>query len=49
MAAVAQALGWPQEIVETTRAQMQTLTKMQNQAMDQIMDAWEDRSNQPVR
>jgi hypothetical protein len=43
MAAAARALGWPEEIVETTRAQMQTLTKMQIQTMDQIMDAWEEQ------
>jgi hypothetical protein len=43
MAAAARVLGWPEEIVETTRTQMQTLTKMQIQAMDQIMDAWEEQ------
>ena len=43
MAAAARALGWPEEIVETTRAQMQTMTKMQIQTMDQIMDAWEEQ------
>jgi hypothetical protein len=43
MVAAARALGWPEEIVETTRAQMQTMTKMQIQTMDQIMDAWEEQ------
>jgi hypothetical protein len=43
MAAAARALGWPEEIVETTRAQMQTLTKMQIETMDWIMDAWEEQ------
>jgi hypothetical protein len=38
MAAAARTLGWPEEIVEATRAQMQSLTKMQVQAMDYVMD-----------
>src|SRR5262249_62433281 len=29
MAAAARALGWPEQIVDTTRAQMQSITKMQ--------------------
>src|SRR5262245_58005605 len=41
LAAAARSLGWPEEIVEATRAQMQSLTKMQLQAMDHVMDAWE--------
>jgi len=43
MAAAARALGWPDEIVEVTRAQMQGMTKMQIQTMDHMMDAWEEQ------
>ena len=43
MAAAAQALGWPAEIVEATRSQMQSITRMQIQTMDHIMDAWEEQ------
>jgi hypothetical protein len=34
MAAAARALGWPEQIVEATHDQMQSLTKMQIQVMD---------------
>jgi hypothetical protein len=47
MAAAARALGWPEQIVDTTSAQMQSLTKMQVQAMDHIMDAWEEQIKSP--
>jgi predicted O-linked N-acetylglucosamine transferase (SPINDLY family) len=47
MAAAARALGWPEEIVETTRAQMQSITKMQIQMMDHVMDAWEEQIKAP--
>jgi hypothetical protein len=35
MAAAARALGWPEQIVDATRAQLQSITKMQIQMMDQ--------------
>jgi len=41
MAAAARVLGWPEQIVDATRAQMEGITKMQIQTMDQMMDAWE--------
>jgi hypothetical protein len=47
MAAAAQALGWPEQIVEATRAQIQSITKLQIQTMDQIMDAWEEQIKSP--
>ena len=34
MAEAAQALGWPEQIVDVTRAQLQSITKMQIQMMD---------------
>jgi len=48
MAAAAKALGWPKQIVDTTTAQMQSVTKMQVQAMDQIMDTWEEQIKSPI-
>jgi len=47
MAAAAQALGWPEQIADTTRAQMESITKMQIQMMDQMMDAWEEQIKSP--
>src|SRR6476620_12665715 len=47
MAVAARALGWPEQIVDATRAQMQTVTKTQIQMMDQTMDAWEEQIKSP--
>jgi hypothetical protein len=47
MAAAARALGWPEQIVDATRAQLQSVTKMQIQTMDQLMDAWEEQIKSP--
>jgi hypothetical protein len=47
MAAAARALGWPEQVVDTIRAQMQSITKMQIQTMDQLMDAWEEQIKSP--
>ena len=47
MAAAAQALGWPEPIVDVTRAQLQSIAKMQVQTMDHIMDAWEEQIKSP--
>ena len=47
MAAAARALGWPEQIVDATRAQMQNITKMQIQMMDHMMDAWEEQIKSP--
>ena len=38
MAAAAAALGWPEQIVDAARAQMQTITEMQIKTMDHMMD-----------
>ena len=47
MAGAARALGWPDQIVDATRSQMQTMNKTQIQMMDQIMDAWEEQIKSP--
>jgi hypothetical protein len=47
LAAAAETLGWPEEIADTARAQMQTINKMQLQTMDQMMAAWEEQIKSP--
>jgi hypothetical protein len=47
MAAAAKALGWPEQIVDATRTQMQSIAKMQIQTMDHMMDAWEEQIKSP--
>jgi hypothetical protein len=47
MGVAARALGWPEQIIDATRAQMQSITKMQIQAMDHMMDAWEEQIKLP--
>jgi hypothetical protein len=48
MAAAAAALGWPEQIVETSRAQMQSFTEMQTKAIDRIMDSWDEQLKSPI-
>ena len=47
MAAAAEELGWPEQIVDTARTQLQNLTEMQIKTMDQMMDAWEQQLKLP--
>ena len=47
MAAAARALGWPQQIVDATRAQMQDVIKIQIHTTDRLMDAWEEQIKSP--
>jgi hypothetical protein len=47
MAAAARALGWPEQIVDATHAQLQSITKMQIQMMDNMMDVWEEQIKSP--
>src|SRR6516162_15792 len=47
MAAAARAIGWPEQIVDATRSQMQTVTKTQIQMIDKMMDAWEEQIKSP--
>jgi gas vesicle protein len=47
MAAAAQAVGWPEQIVDLSREQLQSITKMQVQTMDHMMDAWEQQLKSP--
>jgi hypothetical protein len=47
MAEAARALGWPEQIVDVTRAQLQSIAKMQIQMMDHMMDVWEEQIKSP--
>ena len=47
MAAAAAALGWPEQIVDAARAQMQSIVEMQIQTLDHTMDAWEEQLKLP--
>ena len=47
MTAAAKSAGWPTEFVDLTRQNMQNAAKMQTQAMDHIMGAWEQQVKNP--
>jgi len=47
MAAAASALGWPEQVVDAARAQLQSIADMQIKTMDQLMDAWEEQVKLP--
>lgn len=47
MAVAAAALGWPEQIVEAARAQMQSIADLQIQTMDHMADAWEEQLRSP--
>jgi hypothetical protein len=47
MAVAARALGWPEQIVDATRLQMQSVTKAQITLMDQMVEAWESQIQSP--
>jgi hypothetical protein len=47
MAEAARALGWPEQVVDAIRSQIQNITKMQIQTIDQIMDVWEEQIKSP--
>jgi hypothetical protein len=49
MVAAARALGWPEQVVDTTREQLQNITKMQIETLDRMMDAWEEQIKSPDR
>src|SRR5262245_41987211 len=47
MAAAAAELGWPAQIVDAARTQMQSITEMQIKTMDHMMDACEEQLKLP--
>jgi hypothetical protein len=48
MAAAATALGWPKEVVETSRKHFEQASKMQTNMIDQLMDAWQEQLKSPM-
>ncbi|MBX9840871.1 MAG: hypothetical protein K2Z80_03575 [Xanthobacteraceae bacterium] len=47
MAAAAKALGWPEQVVDTVRTQIQSVAAIQIKTMDQIMEVWEEQLKLP--
>lgn len=47
MAKAAKAMGWPAQIVDSTREQMMGVGRMQAQMIDKMMDAWEEQIKSP--
>jgi len=47
IAAAAAALGWPEQIVEDARTQMQSMADLQIKTIDQMIDAWEEQLKLP--
>ena len=47
MASAATALGWPKQIVDGARTQMQTIAETQIKVMDQVTDVWEEQLKLP--
>ena len=48
MATAAAALGWPEQIVDAARAQIQGIGDMQAKTMEQIQNAWEEQLRNPT-
>lgn len=47
MAAAATALGWPEQVVDAARIQLQSIAEIQIKTMDQLMDVWEEQIKLP--
>ncbi len=47
MSTATRAMGWPDEVVNATRQQLQNASRMQLQMMDQVMDAWKGQLRNP--
>ena len=47
MAKAAAALGWPEQVVDAARAQMQSIGEMHIKTMDHIIGAWEEQLKSP--
>ena len=48
MAVAAAALGWPEQVVDAAREQMQRMVNIQISTMDRMMDAWEEQLKNPL-
>ena len=47
MAAAAATLGWPEQVVDAARTQLQGIAELQTKTMDHMMDAWEEQVKLP--
>jgi len=47
MAAAAKTLGWPEQVVDAARTQLQSIAEIQVKTIDQLMDAWEEQVKLP--
>ena len=47
MSAAAAAMGWPEQIVDAARTQIQSIAEIQVKTMDQVMDAWQEQLKLP--
>lgn len=43
----ARAMGWPDELIEATREQLEHASKLQMHMLDQVMDAWQQQMKAP--
>ena len=47
-AVAARGVGWPESLINTTKAQVLQASKMQTQMMDRLMETWQDQLKSPV-
>ena len=47
MAAAAATLGWPEQVVDAARTQLQGIAELQTKTIDHMMDAWEEQVKLP--
>lgn len=47
IASAAEQLGWPEQFVDATRSQLQTIAETQIKMMDQLTDAWDEQLKLP--
>lgn len=48
MAVAAAALGWPEQIVDAARGQLESIAEAQIRTIDHMMDAWEAQLKEPL-
>lgn len=46
--AVARSIGWPDDAIQATRKYVESVSKLQTQAIDQIVDGWKEQLKSPV-
>jgi len=48
MAEAGRAMGWPSNVIEATREQIENASQMQLQLMDKLMEAWSEQIESPT-